>query len=45
MVILLVSSGGQAREIVMASGADGFLSKPYEMNELIHTIDELINAA
>jgi DNA-binding response OmpR family regulator len=43
--VLLVSSGGQAREIVMASGADGFLSKPYEMNELIHTIDELINAA
>ena len=45
ITVILISADTHAREFAFASGADAYLSKPFEINELIHMIDELIYAA
>lgn len=41
--VLMISASREIRESALASGADDFLAKPFDMYELLHKINKLIN--
>lgn len=41
--ILMISASRDIRESALASGANDFLAKPFDMDELLDRIDKLIN--
>ncbi len=41
--ILMISAHPNAREICLQSGADDFISKPFDMNDILARINNLVN--
>jgi DNA-binding response OmpR family regulator len=41
--ILMISAHPNAREICLEAGADDFISKPFDMNDILSKISNLIN--
>lgn len=39
--VIMISASRDIKESAMASGADDFLAKPFEMNELLQKIEDL----
>ncbi len=43
--ILMISAHPNAREICLEAGADDFISKPFDMNDILSKISKLVNGA
>jgi DNA-binding response OmpR family regulator len=41
--VLMISAHPNAREICLQAGADDFISKPFDMNDILARIDALVN--
>ncbi|HEV8285160.1 MAG TPA: response regulator transcription factor [Chitinophagaceae bacterium] len=41
--IIMISAHPNAKEICLGAGADEFISKPFDMNDILSKIDHLIN--
>ena len=41
--VLMISAHPNAREICLQAGADDFISKPFDMNDILHKIGHLVN--
>jgi DNA-binding response OmpR family regulator len=41
--VLMISASKDIRQSALDAGADDFLAKPFEMNDLLHKVDELLH--
>jgi DNA-binding response OmpR family regulator len=42
--IMMISAHPNAKEICLGAGADEFISKPFDMQDILSKIDKLVNA-
>lgn len=42
--VVMVSANNRGRQLALNSGADGFLAKPFEIDELIKTVKKFTNS-